>query len=378
MKIIAFYLPQFHEIEENNKMWGKGFTEWVNVKKAKPLFEGHYQPVAPLNNNYYNLLDNNVLKWQIDLAKKYGIYGFCFYHYWYNGHMLLEKPVDNFLEDKSLDLPFCICWANHDWTQAWVSKEDNVVYKQDYSNKEDWEKHFQYFLKFFKDSRYISKNNKPLLIIYLIARNKYYSEMLDYWEKRSKDYGFDGIDYALQSADSYAFLTKENDKFSYIIEYQPQYARTLGFNSKKSKFINILRKLNDKTFKIKYEVISKFIRQRKVNLIDYDSLWQKILNTKPYFDRSIPGAFVQYDTTPRRQERGIVVQGFTPEKFKNYLSRQIVRAKQVYKKDMIFLFAWNEWAEGGYVEPDERWGYGSLEAIKQALIETNEFPTWDD
>lgn len=376
MKIIAFYLPQFHEIDENNKIWGKGFTEWTNVKKAKPLFEGHCQPVIPLNKNYYNLLNNDVLKWQVDLAKHYGIYGFCFYHYWYNSHLLLEKPVDIFLEDKSLNLPFCICWANHDWTQAWVSKEDNVLYKQDYSDKEDWEKHFQYFLKFFKDKRYIKKSNKPLLVIYQIARNDDYAKMLDYWIVRAIENGFNGIDYALQSSDSYAFLNKDNDKFTYLIEYQPQYARKLGLNNIKTKLINLLRKLNDKTFKIKYEIISKIFRKHKVTIIDYDEIWQKVLNTSPYFERSIPGAFVQYDTTPRRQERGIVAQGMTPDKFKKYLSMQIVRAKKIYKKDIIFLFAWNEWAEGGYVEPDERWGYGSLEAIKQALLENNEFPDW--
>ena len=137
MKYIAFYLPQFHEIPENNEMWGKGFTEWTNVKKAKPLFKDHFQPVIPYNSNYYDLTDPSVDEWQINLAMKYGIYGFCFYHYWYNGHIIMNKPIERVLKDEKLAFPFCICWANHDWSFSWVSKEDTVIYRQDYSDRKE-------------------------------------------------------------------------------------------------------------------------------------------------------------------------------------------------------------------------------------------------
>ena len=166
MKIIAFYLPQFHNIPENDEWWGNGFTEWTNVKKAKPIFEGHQQPKVPLNNNYYNLLDDNVKVWQADLAKKYGVYGFCYYHYWFNGKMLLEKPMEQMLENKEVDIPFCISWANEPWTKAWVGDEKKMLIAQEYGQEEEWKEHFMYLLPFFKDERYIKKDGKPFFIFY--------------------------------------------------------------------------------------------------------------------------------------------------------------------------------------------------------------------
>ena len=160
MKIIAFYLPQFHNIPENDEWWGDGFTEWTNVKKAKPLYEGHMQPRVPLGGNYYNLLDDNVKIWQADLAKKYGVYGFCYYHYWFNGKMLLEKPMEQMLANKEVDIPFCICWANEPWTKAWVGDERKLLIAQEYGQEEEWKQHFMYLLPFFKDERYITKNGK--------------------------------------------------------------------------------------------------------------------------------------------------------------------------------------------------------------------------
>ena len=165
MKIIAFYLPQFHSFPENDEWWGKGFTEWTNVKRAKPSFKGHYQPRIPLNKNYYNLTDVNALKWQADIAKKYGVYGFCYYHYWFDGHMLMEKPMEIMLQNKEVDLPFCICWANENWTKAWAQHSRKVLIAQTYGDKKDWEKHFYYLLPFFKDKRYIYKDGMPIFVI---------------------------------------------------------------------------------------------------------------------------------------------------------------------------------------------------------------------
>ena len=166
MKIIPFYLPQFHNIPENDEWWGNGFTEWTNIKSAKPLFEGHKQPKVPINGNYYDLLNDDVKIWQAELAKKYGIYGFCYYHYWFNGKMLLEKPMEQMLTNHNIDIPFCICWANAAWTKAWVGEEKKVLIPQTYGGRNEWEEHFFYFLPFFKDRRYIRENNKPVIIIY--------------------------------------------------------------------------------------------------------------------------------------------------------------------------------------------------------------------
>lgn len=379
MKIIAYYLPQFHEIPENNEMWGKGFTEWVNVKKAKPLFEGHQQPVEPLNDNYYNLLDVNVIKWQATIAKKYGIYGFCFYHYWYNGHMLLEKPTEIFLHDKTIDLPFCICWANHEWTSAWADKQFRVIFKQDYSDKEDWDVHFNYLLPFLKDKRYIRIKGNPLIVLYEAAGIPQINEMIDRWQTLAKQNGFERLEFAYQSVMGDVIIGFDDSRFSFDIEYQPQYVRELVYtkNAVCKRTINEYIKKILRFLHIDYMKFREYRNydSEKVTVVDYDDAWEKAIAMGPVKPKSIPGAFVRMDTTPRIQNRGFVTQGMTPQKFYKHLKSQIVKCREVYKQDMIFMFAWNEWAEGGYLEPDKKWKYGVLEAIKRALIDTNEFPS---
>ena len=176
MKIIAFYLPQFHDIPENDKWWGKGFTEWVNVKKAQPLFPGHCQPRVPLNDNYYDLLDDDVKIWQANIAKEHGVYGFCYYHYWFSGKMLLEKPMEQMLANKKVDIPFCICWANVSWTKSWVN-ENKILIQQFYGDRKEWKEHFDYMLPFFKDDRYIKEEGKPLFVLYRPETVEHLNEM---------------------------------------------------------------------------------------------------------------------------------------------------------------------------------------------------------
>lgn len=374
MKYIAFYLPQFHEIPENNEMWGEGFTEWTNVKKAKPLFENHFQPVEPLNDNYYDLTNVDSIKWQVELAKKYGIYGFCFYHYWYNGRLLLEKPTEIFLYDKSINFPFCICWANHDWTYSWVGKQSTVIFSQDYNDTDDWKKHFEYLLPFLKDERYIKNDGKPLLVIYEPYKIDKMSEMLHYWEELARNNGFSGLDFAYQSAFADTDATFNDSDFTYDIEYQPQYARVFSYQNNKLKILRFFHSINDKIFHLDWNNLRDKVKKDKLTMLDYDDVWAKILDAPVKSKKRIPGAFVNVDTTPRKQERGIITVGMTPNKLENYLIKLINKTKKEYNSDMIFVYAWNEWAEGAYMEPDKRWNYGVLEAFKNSLVKTGEWP----
>lgn len=375
MKIIAFYLPQFHEIPENNEWWGNGFTEWVNVKKARPLFEGHNQPRVPLDNNYYNLLADDVKKWQVDLANEYGVYGFCFYHYWFDGKLLLEKPVEQFLANKELNIHFCLCWANEHWTNAWNAQEPKVLIEQRYGSEKEWLEHFNYYLQFFKDPRYIKNNNKPLLVLYRPELIGCLNPMLEFWDNEARKHGFDGIDFAYQHAGFAVAANSDESHFTYALEYHPNCAqvfRDMEHHAQLKKIKKAILTFVENKLHINLRDMLKK-QQATLAHFDYDELWQYILNMKPRNEKSVPGAFVDWDNTARKGVRGFVADGASPEKFEKYLIQQIKHAKEVYHKDMIFVFSWNEWAEGGYLEPDEKNGYGYLEAIQNALKNTGEW-----
>lgn len=379
MRIIAFYLPQFHAIPENDEWWGKGFTEWSNMKSAKALFEGHRQPRIPLNNNYYNLLDPKTAEWQVKIAKENGLYGFCYYHYWFNGHMLLEKPMENMLSNPNINFPYCICWANEGWTNAWKSDENaKVLIAQEYGSEREWKEHFQYLLKFFKDKNYIKEDGKPLFVIYRPEICECLNEMLDYWNKLAVENGFKGIAFAYQQVSYYLSDNKDESRFDYRIEYQPGYARydmqmVKGGMSKKwvklkTDIRNIAAQI-DKKFKTNIQ--SKLTKQG-LSFEYYDELCEAIINRHGEDKKSVAGMFVDWDNTPRRGSRGRVCLGSTPEKFSRYLKEQILNVRETYKTDMIFLFAWNEWAEGGYLEPDDFYKFSYLEGLHNALLECNE------
>lgn len=379
MRVIAFYLPQYHRIKENDEWWGEGFTEWTNLKKGKALFKGHYQPRIPLHRNYYNLLDSKVQEWQCKIAKEHGIYGFCFYHYWFNGKLLLEKPVEQYLHNEKCDIPFCICWANEHWTNQWVSSETKVLIAQEYGNREQWKAHFDYLLQFFLSDRYIKENNKPFVVIYRPELIDCLNDMLDYWQELAKENGFDGLVFAYQHPYFGDFTKKDDSRFAYAIEYQPGYALKDHERQKESNVLaNIVkfkRKIN--LFLEKYfncQISLRNYMPAKIRLQNYDEIWTLLLNRTPPTNKYIPGAFTDWDNSPRKGERGLVFVGASPQKFRIYFEKLIIRAKEIYHKDTIFIFAWNEWTEGGYLEPDEKWGYGYLEAIKQALLATGEFP----
>lgn len=368
-KIIAFYLPQYHSIPENDKWWGEGFTEWTNVKKAKPLFEGHDQPKIPLNKNYYYLLDDNVKIWQINLAKKYGIFGFCYYHYWFkDGKKLLEKPAEQMLKNKDVDLPFCFCWANENWSRNWDGGNREVIMEQQYGYKKDWEKHFQYLLNFFKDQRYITVDGKPLFIIYKPDLIPDIYQMIKFFRKRMVEEGFSGLCCAFQFPTYYSDLFYREDIFDYMIGFEPTYSRN-SFKKSYSQKINLIRTVFGENIISKYRKIHPIqnynsIKPNHLTVFYYDETWENILKQKWKKD-FIPGAFVDWDNTPRNKH-GTMYVGFTIEKFKNNMIKLLKKAMDENKK-MIFINAWNEWAEGAFLEPDDKYKYEKLEAIRDAI-----------
>lgn len=371
MKIIAYYLPQFHEIEENNLWWGKGYTEWTALKKAKSYFRTHRQPRIPFNHNYYDLTEVNVLEWQADLARKYGIYGFCIYHYWFEGKMLLQKPLELLLHNHQIKIHYCVCWANEDWTNGWISNDPEILLKQTYGAEEDWKKHFLFFLPYFKDERYIKIEGKPLLVIYHPEKIENLNKILAYWAHLASEYNLPGICFASQHPNA---LFESNCSASPFIDFQIEYQPDLAGLYVEPWYYYFFQHFDhilDKIFQTDYFSKIKFLRPLVKK--NYVKTWEHIIHMKPANSKRIPGAFVDWDNTPRKGKRGSVYTGASPEVFYKYMKTQILHAKKMYKKNYLFLFSWNEWTEGGYLEPDTEMRYQYLNAVKRALKATCEW-----
>lgn len=373
MKIIAYYLPQFHCIPENDAWWGEGFTEWVNVKGAKPLFDGHNQPRIPQDNNYYNLLQVDIIRWQAELAKKNHIWGFCFYHYWFGEKILLQKPMEILLTNKDIDIPFCISWANENWTNQWVSNSPKLLVKQEYGDEKEWARHFDYLLPFFKDARYIKENGKPVVVIYKPTNFNRINDMKDFWNNLAIANRFKGICFMSQISNEASEKKSSFEKIDYILDYQPT---TIFVDKSKTRnvFIRKTKHLIKKLMRVfNIELEGKKIGAKLV-MYDYSDIWQQVLKRQPVSEKNVPGCFVDWDNTPRKGNKGTVLLNASPGKFKQFFKEQVIRCKNLYKKDFMFIFAWNEWAEGGYLEPDKHYHDGYLKAIRATLEELDEVP----
>lgn len=355
MKVLAMYLPQFHSVKENDEWWGEGFTDWETAKQAKPLYEGHYQPRVPLNHNYYDLIDGGVMTWQADLMKKYQVDGMCMYHYWFeDGKRILEKPAENLLKWKHIDMPFCFCWANETWARSWSNlyeknvwantfepeKKDKakaVLLKQNYGNKVQWEKHFEYLLPFFKDDRYIKIDGKPVFLILKTNIITCLEQMITCWRDLARSHGLKGL---------------------YIIgaEDTPLYLRSC---------LDARMRIESQNSRLPLWVKSR--EHGSPCVLEYDDVWSNILN-HDIEDDTYPGGFVSYDDSPRRGNEAIIIENGTPEKFQRYLA-ELIAKNAVNNKEFIFLNAWNEWGEGMYLEPDDKFGYRYLETISKAKKE---------
>lgn len=360
------YLPQFHQIPENDEFWGKGFTDWVTVKRAKPLFKGHVQPRVPLNDNYYDLSVKENVAWQAKLAKDNGIFGFGIYHYWFNNEKnLLTKPAEIILENKDIDINYCYAWDNLGWKRSWSNLQNAndwapsmdsdkkqgpaVLIPYVLGGKDDWRIHYDYLRPYFADERYIKMDNKPVFIIYHYSKE--IAAMCDFWNQLAMSDGYNGIFFIFRYDKKLNIPANE-----YVFKYEPQYARLDTEIKMITLFKRVLRKLN---VNLKYNY-----------LFDYDKIWKRILrNAKVMRDEKIfHGCFVSYDDTPRRGRRGSIAVGASPKKFASYL-RKLVDISSEQGKNFIFLTAWNEWGEGCYLEPDKNDGYGFLESLSASLKE---------
>jgi hypothetical protein len=376
MKVIAYYLPQFHEIEENNRWWGEGFTEWTNVKNGKPLFKNHYQPRVPLNENYYDLSNPDTIRWQSKIAKENGVYGFCFYHYWFNGKLLLEKPAELLLSNPDIDIHYCFCWANENWTNGWVSSDAKILISHDNSDKKDWIIHIDYLLRFFKDQRYIKINGMPVVVLYYPPLLQKCEEMIKVWKEKTVEAGFPGLVVIYQQARYFFQKTNDKAKFDYGMEFMPGFFDWAQKSQQIIKAQNLWIKTSSFLQKNFHLYLHKKRKQEKLEIQDFDKTWNWYLNKYTPNGKTIANAFVGWDNTPRKGIKGSVYLGSTPSVFSSYLEKLILKNQKKYPLNCIFIFAWNEWGEGGYLEPDEKFKYGYLEAIKEALEKTNELPMW--
>lgn len=345
VKPIAFYLPQYHAIPENDKWWGAGFTEWTNVKKGKPLFDGHYQPHVPGELGYYNLVEDKSIQYkQIELAKEYGIYGFCYYYYWFNGKRLLEKPLDNLLADKKLDFPFCICWANETWSRRWDGQEKEVLIKQEHNEETD-NRFIEDIIPILKDERYIKVNGAPLLLIYRAELFPNLENTIRMWKEVCKQNGIDNLHVSL--VQSFGLTDPNIYGGDSAVEFPPHGIMT-GEISK---------------------TIPSLVKEFGGNIYDYRDVVSRYVNKRPNYYKEFRGAMLSWDNTARRGANSNIFHYANPDEYRKWLTG-IIDYTTNFNDDeerYVFINAWNEWAEGTHLEPDNQYGRQYLQATKESL-----------
>jgi lipopolysaccharide biosynthesis protein len=355
-RLIAFYLPQFHPIPENDTWWGPGFTEWRNVTRAKPLFKGHYQPRLPADLGFCDLRLPETRIAQAELAREYGIHGFCYYHYWFNGHRLLERPFNEVLKTGKPDFPFCLCWANENWTRRWDGLEQDVLLRQDYNHDDD-QAHIRSLLPAFEDARYIRIDNRPLFLVYRVGLLPDPQRTAEIWREEVWRAGVGEIFLASVDSIGQRMVPRETG-FDATVEFAPDW-RVIGHPVNQSWHARLRRKANRKN-------------RNSYNIYSYESLVENMLAKPPAEHKQFRCVTPSWDKTARRAEKADLWVGSTPEKYGAWLSEILRRTKQTLppSEQIVFINAWNEWAEGCYLEPDLRFGRGYLEATKRALEES--------
>lgn len=378
-KIIALYLPQYHPTPHNDEWWGKGFTEWTNVAKAKPLYRGHEQPHIPSELGFYDLRLPQVREAQAKLAKEYGIYGFCYYYYRFEkGKNELGLPLNEVLKTGKPDFPFMICWANESWHKKFWNydgtAEKQVLAEQKYNGKEDYTDFFYEILPFLKDKRYITINGKPAFMIYKPNDFPDVKIFIDLWNSLAKENGLAGIHfiaYSLVTSD----VNSSSSKFKILLK---KYHREIdifkekkqiieyGFNAVAlNRFMFVGWRLN--IFKRLLNMIYRSLFHRPI-IYQYKDVVNNLVGKEDSEKEIYPVVMPNWDHTPRSNYGGCVWQNSTPELYENYLTN-VLRdvSTKIDENNIVFLKSWNEWGEGNYVEPDLKWGRGYLEATKRAL-----------
>ena len=366
IRAIAFHLPQFHPIPENDKWWGRGFTEWTNVVRARPRFPGHYQPHLPADLGFYDLRLPEARAAQAELAARYGIHGFCFYHYWFNGRRILERPVNEIWRSGQPEFPFCLCWANENWTRRWDGLENDVLLEQRYSEADDLD-HIRSLIPLFLDRRYIRVDDRPLFVVYRASQFPEPEKTTAIWRREAQCAGLK--DLFLVRVES--FLESGDPRtigFDSSLEFQPPWSLSIPRIPRRKWW-----------HRQKLGTIERGFSENAV--FDYEELVRYALAVPvPPFPR-IPCVCPAWDNSPRRQQGAAIFVNSTPQIYERWL-REVVnrrRASMTSKENssipwdsLVFINAWNEWAEGNHLEPCQKWGREYLEATRRALRTTKE------
>lgn len=360
-RIIAFYLPQYHPIPENDAWWGEGFTEWTNVRKAEPRFTGHYQPHLPGELGFYDLRDSAARESQADLAREHGIHGFCYYHYWFNGKMLLEKPFAEVLASGAPDLPFCLCWANENWTRAWDGLDREILMAQDYASYDHME-HFAWLVRAFADARYIKINGRPLFLFYRAEQIPQLKQILADWRSAALAYGFPGIYIcAVKNMQfSLAFEDFRDAGLDALVDFQPN-PRDVTSAMKKG-----LSGLSAKLLRGWQRLLQP--KLRGVHRYSYEEIVRAALHKIPSTERVFPCVFPGWDNSARRSTNVTVIQNDDASLYAKWLAHAVEQVSPLQIEErIVFINAWNEWAEGCHLEPDQRNGRAFLEATRAVI-----------
>jgi lipopolysaccharide biosynthesis protein len=370
LKLIASYLPQFHPIPENDEWWGKGFTEWTNVVKARPLFRKHKQPHLPSDLGFCDLRLDEVRQAQARLARDSGIYGFCYYHYWFNGKRLLERPFNEVLESGQPDFPFMLCWANENWTRTWDGLENTILVKQEYG-VQDAALHAEALLPAFSDSRYIRINGRPVFVIYRSTHIPAAGQYIDIFRSVLQRNGIELYLCRTEYTDTFGkrFL---NPGFDAAIEFQP-FAESLDQYRNGPVARGIQRNIKQLALLSALKLAGRIEQSNKLlfklyNRLDYNSYVEFTLDSYSYPADYLrfPAVTPSWDNSPRKGDQAFLFKNANPDKFGDWLKFHFTHfTPPSPEENLLFINAWNEWGEGNHLEPCQQWGTRYLKEIKK-------------